>query len=181
MVYSYDYSFVDFPGKYAIVLFFTGCNLRCDFCYNRELLFAEPRFTYNEVVKSFEEQVEMMGQGNVGIVFSGGEPTVSPYFHTYTNLKGPMALHTNGLFVPRNYDQFQSVVISLKPRHAVTWLMSYEKYLKQIQLAIDYYQMANRLEIRWVDNIPNVEQPDEALSHLKGEFLFSKVDYIKEE
>ncbi|MDR1144335.1 MAG: radical SAM protein, partial [Spirochaetaceae bacterium] len=31
-------STVDYPGRISAVLFFPGCNLRCPWCYNRELV-----------------------------------------------------------------------------------------------------------------------------------------------
>ncbi|MFN3346256.1 MAG: anaerobic ribonucleoside-triphosphate reductase activating protein, partial [Candidatus Bipolaricaulaceae bacterium] len=34
-------SLQDFPGKLAAIVFFAGCNLRCPFCYNAELVLPE--------------------------------------------------------------------------------------------------------------------------------------------
>ena len=34
-------SLIDFPGRVASVLFFPGCNLRCPYCHNAELVDLE--------------------------------------------------------------------------------------------------------------------------------------------
>jgi pyruvate formate lyase activating enzyme len=34
-------SLVDYPGKVAAVICFEGCNLRCPWCQNRELVVCE--------------------------------------------------------------------------------------------------------------------------------------------
>ena len=34
---------LDFPGKVACTVFLAGCNLRCPFCHNRELVLPEER------------------------------------------------------------------------------------------------------------------------------------------
>ena len=40
------FSLIDYPGKVAAVVFTQGCNYRCPFCHNAELvlpeLFVEP-------------------------------------------------------------------------------------------------------------------------------------------
>ena len=44
-------SLVDFPGKVACTLFTGGCNLRCPYCHNSELLEgAMPRVDTAEVL-----------------------------------------------------------------------------------------------------------------------------------
>ncbi len=35
------FSLVDYPGKMAAVIFTQGCNFRCPFCYNPELVLPE--------------------------------------------------------------------------------------------------------------------------------------------
>lgn len=43
---------LDYPGHIAAVLFTGGCNFRCPFCHNRELLpaDAEAVFTAEEIL-----------------------------------------------------------------------------------------------------------------------------------
>ena len=34
---------LDYPGKVACTVFLQGCNFRCPFCHNRDLLDAAPK------------------------------------------------------------------------------------------------------------------------------------------
>lgn len=69
------FSLVDFPGKTSAVLFLSGCNMRCGYCHNPELVLPEkfnPCLDENEVDDFLERR-----QGKLdGIVVSGGEPTI---------------------------------------------------------------------------------------------------------
>jgi pyruvate formate lyase activating enzyme len=67
-------SLVDYPGKVASVIFFEGCNLRCPWCYNGELVLgtAEGLITLDEAFAHIEKRRTVIG----GVVLSGGEPTL---------------------------------------------------------------------------------------------------------
>jgi pyruvate formate lyase activating enzyme len=70
-------SLVDYPGEIATVLFVRGCNLRCPFCHNPDLL-IKPKL----VVKPFDidEVLEFLVQRRGfldGVVITGGEPCLN--------------------------------------------------------------------------------------------------------
>lgn len=70
-------SLLDYPGKTAAVAWTVGCNLRCPFCYNAELVLPElgrdlPRLPGEEVAARLEERVGFLE----GVVVTGGEPTL---------------------------------------------------------------------------------------------------------
>lgn len=70
-------SLVDYPGEIAAVLFTRGCNLRCPFCHNPDLL-VKPKILVKPI--DIEEVMEFMGaRGSFldGVVISGGEPTLN--------------------------------------------------------------------------------------------------------
>ena len=69
------FTLIDFPGRPAAIVFTQGCNFRCRYCHNPELvyphLFMEP--TPEEEIWSFLKR----RQGTLeGVVVSGGEPTM---------------------------------------------------------------------------------------------------------
>jgi len=71
-------SFSDWPGKMAAVLFLPGCNFRCPFCHNHELVLrAEqfPDFPFDEVVKTLRKRKGWID----GVCLTGGEPTLHPW------------------------------------------------------------------------------------------------------
>ncbi|MDD5221551.1 MAG: 4Fe-4S cluster-binding domain-containing protein, partial [Candidatus Pacebacteria bacterium] len=39
---------IDFPGKLAATIFINGCNFRCPFCYNPNLVLPEKISSFNQ-------------------------------------------------------------------------------------------------------------------------------------
>ncbi|MEW6266947.1 MAG: anaerobic ribonucleoside-triphosphate reductase activating protein [Thermodesulfobacteriota bacterium] len=69
-------SFLDWPGEVASVLFLSGCNFRCPFCHNHELVLnhqAHPTLDWREI----EPRLARFDGWIDGVVVSGGEPTLS--------------------------------------------------------------------------------------------------------
>lgn len=93
------FTLIDFPGRPAAVVFTQGCNFRCRYCHNPELvyphLFTEPMA--KEEVYAFLKR----RQGTLeGVVVSGGEPTLQeglPQFMADLKAMGyATKLDTNG-------------------------------------------------------------------------------------
>lgn len=79
IVHILPLSLMDYPGKVACVFFFAGCNLRCPFCYNAELVLPElwknfRPLSWDEVKNWLRERIGFLD----GVVLTGGEPTLSP-------------------------------------------------------------------------------------------------------
>lgn len=71
---------IDYPGLVATVVFTVGCNFRCPFCHNPDLIVPD-----GELVKQFQpvekEFFAFLGkrQGKLdGVCVTGGEPTLYP-------------------------------------------------------------------------------------------------------
>ncbi len=68
---------LDFPGRVASTVFTGGCNFKCPFCQNSDLVLdasSIPDITEEEVIAHLEKR-----QGVVeGICITGGEPTLQP-------------------------------------------------------------------------------------------------------
>lgn len=67
---------LDFPGKVACTVFLHGCNYRCPFCHNSELLCGkmEPLMAVEEFLRFLENRKGLLD----GVCVSGGEPTLRP-------------------------------------------------------------------------------------------------------
>lgn len=67
---------LDFPGRVACTVFLQGCNYRCPFCHNSELLEGrgEPLMSKDEFLAFLQKRVGLLD----GVCISGGEPTLSP-------------------------------------------------------------------------------------------------------
>ena len=64
---------LDYPGKVACTVFAGGCNFRCPFCHNAELVVggkARPEIPEEEVLSFLEKRRGVLD----GVCVSGGEP-----------------------------------------------------------------------------------------------------------
>jgi pyruvate formate lyase activating enzyme len=92
-------SLIDYPGRIAAVIFLQGCNFRCPYCHNAELVepacFGEPisEASVMEFLKSRVGKLE-------GVVISGGEPTIHDdlpdFIRAVRKLGYAVKLDTNG-------------------------------------------------------------------------------------
>lgn len=91
-------SLVDYPGRPAAVVFTQGCNFRCWYCHNPELVYApSQRFIPWPTIVEFLVRRRGLLQA---VVFSGGEPTLQPdlpeVLAEVRNLGYRIKLDTNG-------------------------------------------------------------------------------------
>lgn len=94
---------VDYPGKVAATVFAIGCNFRCPYCHNPELVLPElikkqPKITEKEILNFLKEHQELLE----GICITGGEPTLQPdlidFIKKVKSLGFSVKLDTNGSF-----------------------------------------------------------------------------------
>ncbi|PNV58955.1 anaerobic ribonucleoside-triphosphate reductase activating protein [Clostridium sp. chh4-2] len=66
---------LDYPGHLAATIFLGGCNFRCPFCHNKDLLGndAEALYTEEELMVFLKKRVNILE----GVCITGGEPTLS--------------------------------------------------------------------------------------------------------
>ncbi|MEI6266921.1 MAG: anaerobic ribonucleoside-triphosphate reductase activating protein [bacterium] len=66
-------SLIDYPGKVAAVVFTQGCNFRCGFCHNPDLIPIKPGLiSEEEIFKHLEKRKDILD----GVVITGGEPLI---------------------------------------------------------------------------------------------------------
>jgi len=65
---------LDYPGRVACTVFLGGCNFRCPFCHNSQLLTAqvEPVMTVEELLSFLRKRKSVLD----GVCITGGEPTI---------------------------------------------------------------------------------------------------------
>ena len=94
---------LDYPGKTACTVFFGGCNFRCPFCHNWELLDGSyPPQTDEESLLAFLKKRSGMLDG---VCITGGEPLLSddiiPLLEKIRSLGFSIKIDTNGSFPDR--------------------------------------------------------------------------------
>lgn len=89
---------VDFPQKIASIVFTQGCNFRCGYCHNPEILDFNKKTNFKtedffKFLKSREGKLD-------GVVITGGEPTLQSGLYEFIkeikNLNFLVKLDTNG-------------------------------------------------------------------------------------
>lgn len=68
---------LDYPGKLACTIFLGGCNFRCPFCHNGNLVLhpeREPVIPQEEVMGTLKKRTGILD----GVCITGGEPTLNP-------------------------------------------------------------------------------------------------------
>lgn len=70
-----QFSLIDYPGKMAAIVFMQGCNFRCGYCHNPQLVYPE-RFQTPIEESDILEFLESRRGKLQGVVVTGGEPTI---------------------------------------------------------------------------------------------------------
>ncbi len=89
---------LDFPGKVACTVFLGGCDMRCPFCHNRELLDPDAPEVMDdaELLRFLSTRKGLLD----GVVFTGGEPLlrkdIIPLMTSIREMGFQIKLDTNG-------------------------------------------------------------------------------------
>ena len=89
---------LDYPGKIACIVFTFGCNFRCGYCHNPELVFDDkrPQISEESILSFLDERKGFLE----GVVITGGEPTLHKdlpeFMAKIKNLGYSVKLDTNG-------------------------------------------------------------------------------------
>ncbi len=97
MIFSITpFTLLDFPNKTACVLWFAGCNMRCVYCYNPEIVIGKGKISFSEVVQFLQKRKHLLD----GVVLSGGECTlhknIDSYIEEIKQMGFDIKIDTNG-------------------------------------------------------------------------------------
>lgn len=67
------FTLLDFPDKPACIVWLAGCNMRCPYCHNPDIVFGKNEKSFEKVVDFLKKRKRVLE----GVVISGGEPTVN--------------------------------------------------------------------------------------------------------
>jgi pyruvate formate lyase activating enzyme len=63
------FSLLDYPDKMACILWFAGCNMRCLYCYNPEIVHGKGTLSFEEIIPFLHSRKNLLD----AVVLSGGE------------------------------------------------------------------------------------------------------------
>lgn len=146
---------LDYPGKIASTLFTGGCNFRCPFCQNSDLVFLQENTAQIPLEELFEFLHKRQGLLE-GICLSGGEPLLHPgidsFLRKIKDLGYPVKLDTNGSF-PEKLSQL--IAEGLVDYVAMDLKNCREHYAETTGLeAIDIQKIEQSVELLMNGNIP---------------------------
>ena len=95
-------SLLDYPNKISAIVWTMGCNFRCPFCYNKQLIFEKEEIISEKEVLSFLNKRQGMLEG---LSISGGEPLlyndIIDFIKKVKKLGYLIKIDTNGAFPER--------------------------------------------------------------------------------
>jgi len=108
-------SLIDFPGRLSAVGFTYGCNMRCPYCHNPELvtekLNTERIYQEEDILAFLKTRIDKLD----GFVVTGGEPTMHKelpnFFAKVKDLGFETKLDSNGTNVPMLIEMFDKNLI----------------------------------------------------------------------
>lgn len=80
------FTLLDFPHKSACILWYAGCNMRCLYCYNPEIVLGKSTMYFDDVLQFLQQRIGLLD----AVVFSGGECTL--HKNIYEQIKQVKAL-----------------------------------------------------------------------------------------
>ncbi len=140
-------SVIDYPGKVSAVIFTQGCNFRCPFCHNPELVLPE-KFSLcireGEILDFLKRRCGKLE----GVVITGGEPTVQeeliPFLRQIRDMGYFIKLDTNGA----NPDLLEeSIHRSLVDFIAMDVKAPFEKYNTLAGVKVDIDKIKRSIDI----------------------------------
>ena len=63
------FTLLDYPHKSACILWYAGCNMRCLYCYNPEIVLGKGTIAFTNVIAFLKTRIGLLD----AVVFSGGE------------------------------------------------------------------------------------------------------------
>jgi pyruvate formate lyase activating enzyme len=65
---------LDYPEHLAAIFWFAGCNMRCPYCYNPDIVLGEGKISHRQALDFLKKRRGLLD----GVVLSGGEATLYP-------------------------------------------------------------------------------------------------------
>ena len=186
-------SLIDFPGNIASVIFTSGCNFRCFYCHNPELVLPK-HIKENELIKETEvfpylEKNKLLLDA---VVITGGEPTIQTdlveFILKIRELNLLVKLDTNGtnpeiLQSLLDYDLIDYIAMDIKAplilekyQEIVGKQFSFSQFDKVLE-SVRLIQQSNiEYEFRstLVKNIHSIEDIKQMVESVQGDFFFQK-------
>ncbi|MBW2998578.1 anaerobic ribonucleoside-triphosphate reductase activating protein [Candidatus Woesearchaeota archaeon] len=89
-------SLKDYQGNVSSIIYSLGCNFKCGYCHNPDLLNNKSKFSEEEILDFLNQRKDMLD----AVVITGGEPTIhhdlKDFLEKIKELDLKIKLYTNG-------------------------------------------------------------------------------------
>lgn len=130
---------LDYPGKVSCIVFVGGCNFRCPFCHNSDLVLEPQKLATIEEDDFFNFIKTRVGLLD-GVVITGGEPTLYPdLFRFMKKVKGLgflVKLDTNGSNPEMVKELIKDKLVDYIAMDLKGPLTKYQNYAEHIETSI---------------------------------------------
>ncbi|MGM0534109.1 MAG: anaerobic ribonucleoside-triphosphate reductase activating protein [Campylobacterota bacterium] len=90
------FTLLDYAKYPSAIVWFCGCNMRCGYCYNPEIVHSRGKLTTADALEFLQGRRKLLQ----GVVLSGGEPTLHNRLHHFAKelkaMEYKIKLDTNG-------------------------------------------------------------------------------------
>ena len=172
---------IDYPGKVAATIFLVGCDFRCPYCHNAELVDPEKikdqsQIKESDFFKFLDERIGLLD----GVCISGGEPTshadLSKFIQNIKKRGFLVKLDTNGSNSGMLEDLIKDDLVDFIAMDIKTSILKYNKVkaenkISQVQKSIDLIKDSGKdyeFRITVVPGIVDEKDIKEIAQWLKG-------------
>lgn len=196
---------LDYPGKLACTIFLFGCNFRCGFCYNPELVVREDKLDLDssEVLSFLEKRKGQLE----GVCFTGGEALMTleiEFLRKVKELGYLIKIDTNGSFPEKlkeiidsnlvdyiamdikgtkeDYEKITGVNIDLKKiENSINLVSRLENYEFRTTIVSKFHNSEKILEeLKWISSITGKKIKRFGLQGFKNKGKFIKNEFENE-
>lgn len=90
------FTLLDYPDKTACIVWFAGCNMRCLYCYNPDIVLGKGKLDFETALDFLQSRKGLLD----GVVLSGGECTIHksilPFIKKIKAMGFALKIDTNG-------------------------------------------------------------------------------------
>lgn len=139
-------SIIDYPKKIAAIVFTHGCNFRCGYCHNPDLVLGAPKIKIpeDEIISFLKSRKHILD----GLVVTGGEPLIyndiGLFLKNVKDIGYQVKLDTNGIN-PKLLEEL--IDVGLVDYVAMDIKTSLEKYPDVVGIDLDIKNIAKSINI----------------------------------
>jgi len=137
-------SLLDYPDKLSAIIWTVGCNFRCPFCYNKDIVLGKTGTVSEEEILAFLKKRKGMLEA---LVVTGGEPLMQEDLADFLEKVKKLGFHikidTNGMFPEKLKELIDKKLVDYiamdvkSPKKKYDKLTGIKTDIKKIQKSID--------------------------------------------